>query len=408
MAYTKQTWQDGNSSYPLSATRMNYIETGIKDAHDLIALGGGGGGGGGDAALVVASNDAPTAVKASASYVCNGSDDQVEIQAAIDAAAPLQSRNSDMPVGATQLGRVILTGGRFIITAPIQMRTAVSLMGSGWATELLSSGNTGTGVIRLAAPNDHVVHVQDLQLNGNSSSGGTCNGIDFDMTGSGDTGGYPGVNPDSYHYISNLLVKGFSNGTRTGIKLWASGTANNRGNIITDCQIRDCSANGIWLTASSDSFINTCHIGGSDSAGIRIETGNTKIVNCKTFYSDQYGFYIASGRHTIANCESQDDQVGFWLAGADSVYSALVADTCAADGIVIAANGTVLNGFQSFLRSGGRYTTMANGLRYTASQTDLSIVGRVRPDSITTPISGTPGARSFVRVSNGTTLVSAG
>ena len=35
MAYTKTTWITGST--PLSATNMNHIETGIKDAHDLIA-----------------------------------------------------------------------------------------------------------------------------------------------------------------------------------------------------------------------------------------------------------------------------------------------------------------------------------------------------------------------------------
>lgn len=32
MAYTKQTWVDNNLSYPVSASRMNYIETGIEAA----------------------------------------------------------------------------------------------------------------------------------------------------------------------------------------------------------------------------------------------------------------------------------------------------------------------------------------------------------------------------------------
>lgn len=35
MTYTKQTWVDGATNYPLSATRLNYIEQGIEDAHTL-------------------------------------------------------------------------------------------------------------------------------------------------------------------------------------------------------------------------------------------------------------------------------------------------------------------------------------------------------------------------------------
>ena len=405
MAYTKQTWSDNNPSYPVSAARMDHIETGIKDAHDIAQSGGGSGG---SPVLVVASADAPAAVKAAATHVCDGTNDQAEINAAIDLAAPLNARNAGMPVGAQQFGQVVLTGGRFNIASPILMRTAVSLRGSGWATELRATSNTGTGTIRLNASNDHLTHVQDLWINGNYGSGGTANGIDYDMTGSGSTSGYPDVNPDSYHYVNNVLITGHGTGSRTGIKMWSSGTANNRGNIITDCQIRNCSGNGIWLTAASDSFVSTCHIGGSGSAGYRIETGNTKITNCKSFYSNGYGFYIASGRHTISNCEAQDDQVGFWLAASNAVYSALVADTCLDDGIVVASAGAVISGFQTFLRGGGRYATQTNGLRLTAAHADLSITGRVAPSGITNPIVGSAGARSFVRISDGTTLVATG
>lgn len=404
MAYTKQTWADGNPAYPLSAARMNHIETGIKDAHDLAA----GGGGGGAALIVVASVDAPSAVKAAASYVCDGTADQVEINAAIAQAAPLKDRNSAMPDGAEQLGQVLLTGGRFNISGPIQMRTAVSLIGSGWATELRAVGNTGTGIITLAAPNDHICHVQNLWLNGNYASGGTCDGINFDMTGSGNTSGYPGTNPDSDHYISNLLVTGFTTNNRNGIKLWASGTANNRGNIISDCQLRDIAGNGIWLAQASDSFITTCHVGGAGNAGFRVEAGNTKITNAKSFYCDTYGFYVGSGRHTLTNAESQDDATGFYLSATDAVYSGIVADTSNADGIVVAAAGTVINGFQVFNRSSGRYSATTNGVRLTGSHADVSLIGRVNPARVTTKVSGTAGARSFVRISDGSTLVSTG
>lgn len=35
MTYTKQVWVDGATDYPLSATRLGYIEQGIEDAHVL-------------------------------------------------------------------------------------------------------------------------------------------------------------------------------------------------------------------------------------------------------------------------------------------------------------------------------------------------------------------------------------
>lgn len=394
MPYTTQTWVDGSTV--ADAARFAHIETGILNAASVAG------------SVVVASNDAPASVKEAADQVCDGTADQVQIQAAIDLAAPLVSRNATSPAGAQQRGKVILTGGQFGISAPIQMRTAVHLQGQGWLTELKSVGNTGTGVIKLAAPTAHLTGVSDLWINGNASSGGTCNGIDYDMTASGSVSTYPDTNPDSLHWVDNLLISGMYTGTRTGIKMWASGTANNRGNMIRNCQIRDCTANGIWYTAASDSFVSGCHIGGSGSAGYRVEAGNTKITNCKSFYSDTYGFYVGSGRHVITSCESQDDLVGYYLGAANSVYSGLISDTSSTDGIVIAATGTVLSGFHTFVRAGGRYGTQSNGVRFTAAHTGTTLIGRVDNSNITTAINGTAGARSFVRVDNGSTLTSVG
>ena len=40
MPYTKQTWQDNNTAYPVSAQRMNNVEDGIDVAHDLAEAAG--------------------------------------------------------------------------------------------------------------------------------------------------------------------------------------------------------------------------------------------------------------------------------------------------------------------------------------------------------------------------------
>ncbi|MFR9794692.1 hypothetical protein ACL02U_02135 [Streptomyces sp. MS06] len=76
--------------------------------------GRGGGGGGGTAAYtslvrVVASSTAPADVRAAAAYVCDGTADQAEIQAAIDAA---QNDGG---------GRVLLSVGDFDLTAPLSI-----------------------------------------------------------------------------------------------------------------------------------------------------------------------------------------------------------------------------------------------------------------------------------------------
>jgi hypothetical protein len=358
--------------------------------------------------ILVASKDATAAVKAAADYVCDGTADQTEINLAISDAAALVGYNAGMPAGAQQAGKVLLTGGRFNISGAILMRTAVWLAGSGWLTELRAVTCNDAGVITLNAPNDHLCRVSDLWLNGNFSSGGTCNAIDFDMSSSGVTTGYPDTNPDSYHMIHDLYVGGFTGGTRHGVYLHASTTANNRGNMIYNLQMRNFSGNGIYLSASSDSFIQNCHVGTVTGTGIYVNTGNTKVNNCKTFYCDTYGFYFASGRGAVVGCESQDNAIGFMFDGSPYVASGIVCDTSLTCGIQVSSSQLQLNGFDVFLRSGGRYATQTQGLFFDAAYSDCTVVGFVNPSGITTPISGSlaSASRNFMRVSDGTTMVS--
>lgn len=362
---------------------------------------------------VVLSADAPADRKAAAAsdpytYVCDGTADQVQIQAAIDAASPLQSRNAGMPVGAGQLGKVELSGGQFNISSGINMRTAVHVQGAGWLTVIRAVACNTAGVFQLANPNEHACQITDMFLDGNGGSGGTASAINFDMTASGNTTGYPNTNPDSYHQVSGLYISQFSGSSRHGIWMHASGTANNRGNRMESITMRDCGGNGIYLQAASDCTISNVEIGGSDGSGFRIETGNTKIIGCKSFYSDVAGFYFSSGRGTITGCESQDDVVGFYFDGAPYTCSALTADTNQAAGIRVSSNDLQIAGFSIFNRGGGRYATTSQGLYYDGTYTDLNLTGQVVPDLITTPIAGAPGARSFARVSNGTSLVATG
>ena len=71
--------------------------------------------------VVAASNSSPTS-RAQADFVADGVDDQVEIQAAIDA---LHQHNG---------GKVLLTEGTFTTNSHLLVRTGVSLEGVGWAT----------------------------------------------------------------------------------------------------------------------------------------------------------------------------------------------------------------------------------------------------------------------------------
>lgn len=220
------------TSGTFSTSRMPFTGTPtgakfLRDDYTWQVPAGGGGGSFLTPEIWVASVDAPSAVQsaitAAGGYVCDGTADQVQINAAIDQAAPLQSRSAVSPASAEGRGLVMLTGGRFTINGSVAMRSGVTLAGCGWGTELFASGIGANAMIDLATVNEHAVEVRDMHLYGNWASGGTGHGIDFDMTGSTNAGvgEYPSTSPDSYSRLYNLYINGFGNGTtRCGIRWW--------------------------------------------------------------------------------------------------------------------------------------------------------------------------------------------
>lgn len=139
--YTPRTWVDvpAGTTPPAgalatSAANFNYMEAGI-------ALAGGRG------VLYVAAVDAPTAERDRADYVCDGVADDVQIQAAINAA------------GTAGAGVVLLSTGTFTLAAEIALLGAnlvdteswVSLEGAGPARTKLVAASGLTAAIQLAA-----------------------------------------------------------------------------------------------------------------------------------------------------------------------------------------------------------------------------------------------------------------
>lgn len=100
--------------------------------------------------IAVASSEAPTAIKSACQYVCDGTDDNIEIQNAI---------NSLGSAG----GKVFLTKGKFFISAPIDTGdTLVELCGEGALLDLHEdtlNSNIRGGTILQAVGNTDLVHI---------------------------------------------------------------------------------------------------------------------------------------------------------------------------------------------------------------------------------------------------------
>jgi hypothetical protein len=375
---------------------------------------------------LVVSADAPSAYRTAAAgmggtvFVCDGTDDQVQIQAAIDLAAALSARTTASPAGAQQWGLVQLTGGRFNISSAVLCRTAVRLTGAGWLTELRAVGCNSGGLLMLASVNEHLVQVDNLYLDGNDVGGGTCSAIDFVMTGSTDAGvaTYPDSNPDAYHKITDLFIRNFettassmdatsvTTNTRHGIRLFCTTTANQRGWIIDRIQMRRIDGNGIIVNSSSDGYLTNTHLGSIRGSGYVITSANVKMSNNKAFYCNGWGLDWQSGQGICTGFEAQDSHKGVYAAGRQGVMTNIIIDCCRDEGMVVDASRQMITGV-SVTRSAARYTTMTYGIRY-VSGSDCTVIGMVDTVSITTRLSGTFPAGSFVRINGSGTVTAVG
>jgi len=279
------------------------------------------------ATYVVAASNAPDHVKAQADYVCDGTADDVEIQAAIDA----------LPAGG---GKVILSDGTFTAAAGITRCDNLILEGQGSeATEIIA-----VGAFSLLSGNFDNWVVRGIKLTGDSDTG---NGIhisrnheyitiedviahDFNV----------GINVNSCSHVKILRCVSYSNGNdgiyvhketgyqrtddvliwgceshhngRTGISTensdnwtvmncyshdntlhnyhYESSPDGKYGRII-NCVSEDpgTGACGIFVVACDDVIINSCIVTGGDTHKIRT-TGAT-VTNCVIRSGDGWAIY---------------------------------------------------------------------------------------------------------------------
>jgi len=98
------------------------------------------------ATLVVAASDSSAKGKANADYVCDGTDDQVEIQAAIDA----------LPAGG---GKVVLLEGIYIFSDHILLNKAVCLSGQGMSVIKVTDDYSAGNIVQIWSDNIEIDNI---------------------------------------------------------------------------------------------------------------------------------------------------------------------------------------------------------------------------------------------------------
>ncbi|GAA2022586.1 right-handed parallel beta-helix repeat-containing protein [Pseudokineococcus marinus] len=360
--------------------------------------------------LKVASADLPADVKAGADFVCDGTNDQAEITAALVKA----SRPADGFGGQGYVG-VELVGPNFYVghdgATSILMHPSTHLRGAGDGTLIqpMYPSAIDRGAIQLVNANVTRSRVSDLTIARANASAFNGHGIKYVGAGTGDTYELKTGN-DPFNRISGVNVH-----KAAGKGIWCTGSSGgSREMQIFECVLFNCFEQGLLVDSSSDSQISDIRAtGGSAFPGIELGGGNTRLANSKVYYRGNTdgsttgadGIKISSSRCEVTGCAAQDcGGYGLNVSSADATVTGFLADSNSA-GFRIAGAG-VFTGLRATSRAGGRWP-QTTGLEF-AGTPQVLLSAFVTVPSGGTHVVGAPGANSYARVvRDGTTLFSA-
>lgn len=257
-------------------------------------------------------------------WVCDGTNDQDEINAAITAINSLGG------------GKVQLIGSEFNIAGPILMKTAVWVAGGGLGTQVNATTSFGAGMFDSFDGTTHAVKVSDFTLDG---QGYGVHGVYWNLNSGQVFTSSPSTNPDSANSIDNLNISDVGSATFGGYGLALRGS-NLRAGKYSNVRVLGGSGCGVFID-SPDSHYTNIEVGSSGKngpaysvtatapigAGWYVGGENNMIENCKSWYSRGDGFYIHGTRNSFSNCQAQDN----YSYGFNAYYGKCSYASCQAD-----------------------------------------------------------------------------
>ncbi|MCK9327638.1 MAG: right-handed parallel beta-helix repeat-containing protein [Bacteroidales bacterium] len=236
------------------------------------------------ATLVIAASNSSAKVKAQADYVCDGTDDQEEINTAIGI------------INAVGGGRVILLEGIYYIGASIVPCNNLSFGGTGWGSvRLFQVGNTNVIAKTDGTSNDARVIISDIIIVGdaNATSGSAIyidNQSNFTMSmvyvlSMPEYGIYIGVTSGSNHQLYNVYING------CGAAAYYIGAAH----TLLDHAVSDGCLFSLFVPQSG-SFLQviSSHFEGASNNGIQLSAPYSSIIGSKIITPGGRGVYITA------------------------------------------------------------------------------------------------------------------
>lgn len=289
----------------LQASTKQYV-----DAEIAAAVIGGGGGTGGFSVVVEPSG---------------GNNDETLINTAINTA------------NSAGGGAVMLRGSAFNVSAPIVIKSGVTLRGQGkHSTRLVvQSGFSGSAVITNFDNNTHGYEISNLRIEGGGVGTGLAGiWINHDGYSVGQTlNTTPNTDPDHVSLFHNLYIRNMSgNGLIMGRVANASSYdynthhSDHRESRFDNITIREAGLYGMYITGS-DCWFSRCTVSTAGLDNYMFAGGNHRVVHTKAYSGTGSGFRIRTDRSQFTNLESQDiGGHGYNISGSDNIITNALAD----------------------------------------------------------------------------------
>lgn len=280
----------------------------------------------GGALAVVYSNDCPPGLErvtpdGNFVFVCDGTADEVQINAAIGEVAATGQTSSHAPTGGG--GKVLLVGNTFNIAAPIQYQSWAHIEGAlGWAGTQVNCSPGFSGVGAFVPVNTYVelADIGNLRINGTVS--GTEHGIYFtsQVTQTPFTYSDPGCSfhdlwiyqsgADNIHFDTTCRATHVTNliklGKAGGYAFWGGGLVDS---VVANVHTEGSALDGLYAAGSDTLYTNfqsyNAHGQGITLAGVRINIHGSKATDASL-----NNWNIASGQAVIAGCTSDSAGLG--------------------------------------------------------------------------------------------------
>jgi len=254
------------------------------------------------ATFVVAANDSSTLSKYQADYLCDGTADEVQINAALTA---LPSTG----------GTVVLMEGAYRISAPIVLvkNSALRGVGGGKSVQITLANNSDCNMIyfQQTDASSSFVYVGYLLLLGNKANQASGNGILFEWDGAN-------VLKDfeiERVYINSCKEDGIKIDHAWGGHIHGCNSESNGGDgydiygnqtYVYSNYASECGGAGFYIS-SNDQFYSDCYALHCARGFQEVSARGCRFSNCRSYDSTNDGFYLNGDYQSFSNCSSIGD-----------------------------------------------------------------------------------------------------